>query len=460
MAQALDRLFRPSSVAIIGASNFDERGGGFLLKGLIKNNFKGKLYPVNPKESEIMGLRGYPTVLDIPEEIDLAIIAVPAQVVPRVMAECGHKGVKFAVIHSAGFAEFGTRGKALEDEVLQLAQQSGMRVVGPNCMGLYCPQVGLNTIVPAAKFTDGDGAIAFLGQSGWVTGNFILMGYERGLTFSKVVSVGNQTDLTIEDFLEYLSADNQTKVIGCYIEGIKRGREFLQLVKEISQKKPVIVWKAGRTEVGIRATASHTGSLAGDSAVFDTALKQSGAVIARNLDELVDLAVGFTCPVLPCGNRVGVVVEAGGGAVAIADRLQALGLEMPILSEKTQQELITALQSSVTVVPAWQNPVDSSFPLNWPTGSTFLQCSRIMSPEVDAIIVVDYALLDEQLATQVAALRDETGKPVIIIPGNPTMRKQEMSRLVRRGIPTFTIPERALKALAAMVSYANYHRGD
>ena len=168
--QPLDRLFRPSSVAVIGASNSEERGGGFLLKGLIRNNFKGKLYPVNPKESEIMGLRGYPTILDIPGEVDLAVIAVPARIVPQVLTECSQKGVKFAVVHSAGFAESGTPGKLLENEILQVVQQSGIRVVGPNCMGLYCPQVGLNTMVPPPVLGNGTGSVAFLGQSGSLTG--------------------------------------------------------------------------------------------------------------------------------------------------------------------------------------------------------------------------------------------------------------------------------------------------
>ncbi len=457
--QPLDRLFTPSSVAVIGASNDAKRGGGFLLKGLIRNNFKGKLYPVNPKESEIMGLKGYPSVLDIPGEVDLAIIAVSARIVPQVVAECGQKGVKFAVVHSVGFSELGTEGKALENEVLQLAQQSGIRIVGPNCMGLYCPQVGLNTIVPSAGLSNGTGSVAFLAQSGWASQNFIEMGFERGLRFSRVVSVGNQGDLTIEDFLEYFGSHDQTKVIACYIEGIKRGREFLQLVKRISQRKPIMVWKAGRTEAGIRAVASHTGALAGDSAIFDAALKQSGVAIAQNLEELIDLAVGFTCPVLPSGNRLGVVVEAGGSAVASADSYQALGLEMPILSEQAQKELVnTLLRDSVAAVPSVQNPVDVVWPLKWPTGWAFIQCSRIVLEEVDAALVMGHAFLNVHLATQVAALRDETGKPIIMIPGNPVQQKRGMSLLVRRGIPTFTIPERALKVLAAMVRYANYRR--
>lgn len=457
--QPLDRLFMPASVAVIGASNDSKRGGGFLLKGLIGNNFKGKLHPVNPKESEIMGLKGYPSVLDIPGEVDLAVIAVSAGIVPQVIAECGQKDVKFAVIHSVGFSELGTEGKALENEVLRLAQQSGIRIVGPNCMGLYCPQVGLNTIAPLAESGNGTGAVALLGQSGWVTGNFIEMAYEQGLRFSKAVSIGNQGDLTIEDFLEYFGTDDETKVIVCYIEGIKRGREFLQLLKRISQRKPIIVWKAGRTEVGVRAAASHTGALAGDSAIFDAVLKQSAVAIAQNLEELIDLAIGFTCPVLPSGNRLGVVVETGGGAVANADSYQALGLEMPILSGQAQRKLINAvLQDSVAAVPSVQNPVDIVWPLKWPTGWEFIQCSRIVLKEVDAVLVMGHAFLNAHLATKVAALRDETGKPIIMIPCNPAQQKQGMSLLVRRGIPTFTIPERALKALAAMVRYADYRR--
>ena len=252
-SQPLERLFRPSSVAIIGASNYTQKGGGFLLKGLITNNFKGTLYPVNPRESEILGLRSYPTVTDIPGEVDLAIIAVSARLVPQVMSECGQKGIKFAVVHSAGFAELGAQGQALEKETLDIAQHSGIRFVGPNCMGLCCTEVRLNTIRPGTRLIDGSGCVAFLGQSGWVSQNFIGMGNERGLRFSKVVSVGNQADLSIEDFLEYLGADAQTRVIGCYIEGIKQGRKFMQLVRQISPTKPIIVWKAGRTEEVVRS---------------------------------------------------------------------------------------------------------------------------------------------------------------------------------------------------------------
>ena len=456
VVQRLDRLFNPSSLAVIGASKYELSGGGFLLRSLIENGFKGKLYPVNPKETEIMGLRSYPSILDIPGEVDLAVVAVPARTVPQVMTECGQKGVKFAVVHSVGFSELGSQGKELENELLQIAQQSNIRVVGPNCMGLYCPQVGLNTIIPRSNLENEAGPVAFLGQSGWACENFIHAGYERGLRFSKVVSIGNQIDLTIEDFLEYLADDEETKVIACYIEGIKRGREFLRLAKQISKRKPIIVWKGGRTEAGGRAAAAHTGSLAGSGIVFDAALRQAGISRAQNLEELIDLAIGFTCPVMPRGNRLGVLVESGGLAVASADICQSLGLNMPTLSMETQKELAETLQGTIPALPNLQNPVDLVWVPFEQSAQVYLRCSRIILKDVDMALVLTYVPLDEHFAKQLVSLRDEQGKPIIIIPGQPTEERRGMSLLTRNGIPTFTIPERALKVLSAMVQYSSY----
>ncbi len=455
---SLERLFKPSSIAVIGASNFTQKGGGFLLQDLIKNNFKGALYPVNPHESEVLGLKNYTSVTTIPDDVDLAIIAVSARLVPQVMHECAEKGIKFAVVHSAGFAEMGDEGKSLEQETIDIAHKSGIRFVGPNCMGLCCPEIGLNTISSNTRLGTLGGGVAFLGQSGWVSENFIGVGNKRGLLFSKVVSVGNQADLNIEDFLEYLGTDEQTKVIGCYIEGIKQGRRFMELIKRISRSKPVIVWKAGRTEAGIRAASSHTASIAGNSDVFDAALKQSGAIIARNLENLIDLATGFTCPVLPGGNRLGVVVESGGGGVAAADAHQVLGLEMPAFSESIRKELAEILHGSVVALPNLRNPVDVVWPLNHATGWAMLNCLRIVLKETDIALAVDYAPFNNRLVKKVAALRDATGKPVIIIPGDSVRQEADMGRLVRSGIPSFTIPERALNVIAAMVNYARYRQ--
>jgi len=443
---------------MIGASTSRYKSGSWFLKSLIDGGFKGRLYPVNPRESEIMGLRNYRSVLDIPGEIDLAYVTVPARIVPQVMAECSQKGVRFAVVHSAGFSELGDEGKKLEEEMLKFARQGGTRIIGPNCMGLYSPQAHINTVTPLTSSEYETGPVAFVGQSGWVTENVIHMGHERGLRFSKVVSIGNQSDLTIEDLLEYFASDADTKVIAFYIEGLKDGRKFLQLARQTSRKKPVIVWKAGRTEVGVRAAASHTGSLAGNNAVVDAALVQGGIVIARNLEELVDLIVGFTCPVLPTGNGIGLLVEAGGGAVAGADAAEAQGLEVPALSEKIQKELLDRLSGVIPPFSSPRNPVDLVWPPMDNYVQLFVQCSRIMLKEVDTLVMVSYGFFDDNFAKEVANLRDETGKPVFIVPGHSGERRDGMSLLTKNGIPTFTIPERAITTLSAMVDYSNYRR--
>ncbi len=455
--QELDRLFNPSSLAVIGASGDVRKTGGRFLKGLIDNGFRGTLYPVNPNESEIMGLRSYPSVLDIPGEVDLTIVVVPARTVPQVIAECSQKGVGFAVVHTIGFSELGsTEGRKLEEEMLKFARQGGTRIIGPNCMGIYSPKAGINTIVSRFTFKKEAGSVAFAGQSGWVTENAILIGHERGLSFSKVISIGNQSDLSMEDLLEYFASDAETKVIAFYIEGIKRGREFLQLAKQISKRKPIIVWKVGRTEAGVRAAASHTGSLAGNSVVFDAALMQGGIAIAENLEELFDLMVGFTCPVLPGGNKVGVVTEAGGGAAAGADVAEALGLEIPSLSAETEKKLADVLQSVQPVPSRGQNPLDIvGAPIDKRAGAN-LQCARIMlADDIDAIVIITYVSLNDYYVNELVSLRDKMGKPIFIIPGHFTMERTGAGLLARNGIPTFTIPERAFKTLSAMVRYSN-----
>lgn len=453
-----DRLFHPSSLAIVGASNNLHKSGGLFLKGLIDSGFRGKLHAVNPNEPDILGLKSYHSILDIPGEIDLAILAVPARIVPRIMAECSQKRVRFAIVHSAGFSELGAEGKELEKELLEKARQGGTRIIGPNCMGIYSPKARINTITYQVTSEDEAGQVAFVGQSGWVTENVIHRGLESGLRFSKVVSIGNQSDLTIEDLLAYFAGDTETSVIAFYIEGIKRGRELLDLARQISSTKPVIIWKVGRSEVGVSAAASHTGSLAGNSVVTEAALTQSGVITAQNLEELIDLIIGFTCPVLPAGNRVGLLVEAGGGAVAGADAAQAHGLEVPALSPQTQQELVDRLKGIVPPFSRPRNPVDIVWAPADNPAKVYVDCSRIMLKEVNTIVMVSYAAFDDYFTREVKGLRDETGKPILVIPGHPSMRRPGMSLLTQNGIPTFTIPERAIKTLAAMVRYANYRQ--
>ena len=454
----LDRLFNPSSVAVVGASRELGKSGGRYLAALINGRFEGKLYAVNPGESEIMGLKSYPRVQDIPGEVDLAMVAVPGRIVPQVISDCNQKGVRFAVVHSAGFSELGGEGKELEEQMLRSAGKGVPRIIGPNCMGFYCPRAGINTVVYSLGSDEETGPVAFVGQSGWVTENIILLGAELGLRFSKVVSIGNQSDLTIEDMLEYFAGDEDTRVIGFYIEGVKRAKEFLRLAKQVSKKKPVIVWKSGRTEAGSRAAASHTGSMAGSDVVFDAALVQSGVAIARNMDELLDLIAGFTSPVLPRGNKLGLLVEAGGGAVAGADAATALGFEMPALSAETQEALVNRLKGIIPPFSGARNPLDIVWVPAADPGQVYLDCSRAILKEVDSLLLMNYARYDDNLVRALAGMRDETGKPLLVVPAHTTVVRDGIRLLTRSSIPTFTIPERALKVLAAMLRYSNYLR--
>ncbi|MFC1978167.1 hypothetical protein ACFLWS_07925, partial [Chloroflexota bacterium] len=315
------------------------------------------------------------------------------------------------------------------------------------------------TIASMAISKDEAGPVAFVGQSGWVTENVIQIGYERGLRFSKVVSIGNQADLTIEDLLEYFAGDTDTKVIAFYIEGLKRGREFLQLARQISKQKPIIVWKTGRTEAGVRAAASHTGSLAGNNVVVDAALGQGGIARAENLEDLIDLIAGFTCPVLPKGNRVGLLVEAGGGAVSGGDAAETQGLEVPTLSAETQKELADKLRGVIPPFSSPRNPVDLVWAPAGDRGDIYLECARIMlKDDIDAAVVVAYADLGDYFTAELVNLRDNTGKPIFVIPGHSSEQRSGIGLLTKNGIPTFTIPERAIKTLSAMVRYSNYRR--
>ena len=265
----LDRFLKPASVAIIGASRKEHGGGGMFLKGLLDGGYSGRLYPVNPRETEIFGLPCYHSVTDIPEPVELAYIAVSARTVPAVLTECGAKGIPFAIIHTAGFSEIGEDG--LEAEVVRIAREGNIRFIGPNCMGFFSPEIGFNTVVTHVPISRQPGRTAFIGQSGWVTKNLLLMGDNRGLRFKHVVNIGNQSDLSLEDFLEYFTDNTGTDVIGFYIEGVKRGRDFLRLAKQASRKKPVIVWKGGLTGAGVPCASSMANNSAARPAIQATA---------------------------------------------------------------------------------------------------------------------------------------------------------------------------------------------
>lgn len=451
-------LFNPTSIAIVGASNEVFKSGGRFFKGLMTGGYQGSLYAVNPNEPVIFGTKSYPTMADIDGDIDLAILAVPARLVPQVMADCARKHVRFVIVHSAGFSELGPEGKELEKEMLRQAVQGGTRIIGPNCMGMYSPAANINTIVGSLNLKAEAGPLAFIGQSGWVTENAILLGIERGLRFSKAVSIGNQSDLTIEELIAYFGEDPQTKVIGFYAEGFKHGSKFIEIARRVSRKKPIVAWKSGRTAGGARAALSHTGSLAGNGVIMDDVLRQCGVTVARDMDDFLDLMVGFMSPVLPQGKRTGLLVEAGGGAVSGCDAAEVLGLEIPQLSEMAQNELIAVLKGIIPPFAAPRNPVDIVWSPAKNADRLFSQCSRIMLRETDAIVILNYLDYDECFISAMVDLRNETGKPVMVVPGHILERRAGMALLTVNGIPAFSTPRRALEVLTAMARYESYRR--
>lgn len=422
------------------------------MAGLVEGGYRGRVYPVNARAPEIMGLRAYSGVSEIPEPVDLAIVAVPAPAVLPVIEDCGRKGVPFAIVHTAGFAELGPEGAARQQEMVRRARCRGVRIIGPNCMGIYSPSARINTIsaLPEPAVPNQTGRVAFVGQSGWVTENVMVMGAERGLHFSKVTSIGNQSDLTHEDLLAYLAADADTAVIGFYAEGVRRGREFLELAAEVSRRKPVIVWETGRTEGGARVTMSHTGS-AGDALLSYEELASCGVATAGGLEELVDLLVAFSGPARPRGGRIGLLVEAGGAAAAGADAASRLGLELPALSETAQKELSAILAEEMPPFAAPKNPVDMIWTPAVDPAGLYSRCARVMLRETDCLVAVNYVGFDDTFAGVMAAVRDEAGKPLFFVAGHPTEHRDGLSLLTRHGLPAFTMPERALTALAGVL---------
>lgn len=453
----LDLLFHPRSIAIIGATSQDWGGGGILLKSITDNGFTGKVYPINPREKELRGLTVYPDITQVPGEVDLAIIAIAARSVPAAIRQCQKKGVKFAIIHTTGFGEFSEEGRKLEMEMVKVAQQGGPRIIGTSSMGLYCPTCSLNTVVTYMVLPHEAGGTTLVSQSGWGSETFVRLGIDKGLRFSKAVSIGTQCDLSIEDFLAYLGDDPDTKVIAAYIEGLKKPEEFIRVATQASLKKPVILWKGSRTKTGARAAASHTGSLATNHAVFEAALKQTGVILATSLRELINLTAGFNCPVLPQGNSVGILVNAGGVATSCADVMEPLGLRLANIPAEVQAELKEYLNRISSAIPNVSNPVDLGWLPNWDQAVPYLKCLEIMLPHVDMAVLMTYIPFDDGVMLDgLKKLINRFKKPIVAIPGHIPEEREGVGLFCKYGIPAYPYPEDGIRTLAALWQYAHW----
>ncbi|HLN89130.1 MAG TPA: CoA-binding protein, partial [Candidatus Binatia bacterium] len=371
--QKMNAFFNPRSVAIIGATKKVDKAGHVIFKNFVTNKergvFKGELYPVNPNETSILGYKCYQSITQIPGEIELIVVIVPAVVVPQIMQEAASKKVKTAIIISSGFREVGN--KELEDQVVAIAEKGGIRVLGPNCLGVYYHKTGIDTLfLPETKvLTTGEevvatprplpGGIAMITQSGafGVAALDYLTGRQMGV--SKFISFGNKCDVTESDILHYLLYDKETKVILMYIEDVKSGRDFLKIAKKVTAKKPVVVIKSGRSSAGARAAASHTGAIAGSDRIYDAAFEQCGVIRARDMEEFFDIGKALAMQPPAMDKNIGILTDAGGPGVMTVDECEALGLTVDSFSEETLQKFQELKDQNIILkIAATSNPVD------------------------------------------------------------------------------------------------------
>ena len=383
----LDTLFNASSVAIIGVPRGMKMGKLFLV-ALLEQGFPGDIYPVNPAAEEIDGIKAYPSVLAIPGPVDLAIVLVPHDRALPVVKECGQKGVKGVVLFTAGYKETGTEeGKVLEEELVCVARSSGMRLIGPNGMGLYCPKTGLSFFPRVSKEP---GSVAIISHSGSLTNILGRLASQKGIRFSKVVSLGNECDLTSADFLTYLRSDPDTRVIGTYLEGIKDGPFFFDALRKASLEKPVILWKLGLTHEGGRAAASHTGALAGSREIWEGVVQQSGAVSVAGFEVWVDALMGFSLLPSGVGDRVAIISGPGGLAVSTAEACGNNGLRLAQLSPETRSTMARFVAPTGTSL---QNPVDVGLTASLDI-EIYVQAARTVAsdPGVDTVVIAGIGL--------------------------------------------------------------------
>ena len=445
----LDMFFAPKAVAVIGASANPKKLGNAVLANVMASGFKGGIYPINPKEEQILGLKCFHSVLDVPGPVDQAVVLIPARFVPSVLEECGQKGVKGAIIITAGFREVGADGREAERKLLEIAARYNMRIVGPNCLGI------IDTLVPLnASFAAGmpeQGSIAFMSQSGALCTAILDYALKERIGFSHFVSLGNKADIDEVALLEAWGADPNTSVIIAYLEGISDGPAFIKTARATGKTKPVIVVKSGRTASGSKAVSSHTGSLAGSDAAYDAAFLQAGALRAETVQQLFDYSTAFAYQPLLRGNRIAIVTNAGGPGVMATDACEGNGLVLAELLPETEAVLAEALPAAASI----QNPVDV---LGDARADRYAAAMKAVAedPNVDGILVI----LTPQTSTEivetaeaVVAASNEYDKPILgcWIGGQETSAGSDI--LAKNHVPKYPFPEHAIGAFGAMYRY-------
>ncbi len=441
----LKSFFEPSSVAVVGASREPGKLGHEVLRNIIEAGYKGKLYPINPKANEMLGLKCYPSVKDVPDEVELAVIIVPARFVSSVVADCGANGVKAAIVISGGFGEVGPAGVELERQLVEAAKKANLRVLGPNCQGINNTSVGLCASWPLVRRK---GPISVISQSGTILAAIACWAEEEGIGISKLVALGNKCDVDETELLEYLAADEGTKVVALYIEGVRDGRKFLKAARPAAAKKPILVLKGGRTAKGAEAVVSHTRSLAGKDAVFDAVFKQVGIHRAMSVEELYDACKGFAHLPLPKGKNVTIVTSSGGSGILATDACEELGLNVIKLPADVREGLKEKLPPECIL----RNPLDLT------GGATSQMYDETLaalgrSKRVDSVIVIvgdPMPGISEVIAKHLS--RGKTIIPVML--GGGKVEVEERAKLQKLHVPVYPSPLRAACVLSALTRHA------
>ncbi len=454
--QDIDHIFHPRAVSIIGSSNREGSFGRLFLEGMIRMGYPA-IYPVHPREKELLGLKAYPGIKEIPVDIDLAISLVPRTEVLKVAQDCAAKGVKGLVLFTSGFKEKDEEGKQIEQEMVQIARKGGVRLIGPNANGIYCPAAKICTF-PGALMAGGlpteSGTVAILSQSGSFADYTCQVLAGKNIRFSKVVGYGNESDLGAADFLEYFGKDKETRIIVGYLEGVKDGRRFYELAKKISKQKPIIIWKGGLTESGARAAFAHTGSLSGSLQVWKTMFRQAGIISVHSVEEIADCVLAFSWAPLPEGRKVAILSGMAGTNVGTADNCRLMGLELAQYTEKTNQRLSKILPAIGTTAA---NPTDIGAGV-LVNPALYGETAKILLEDENVDMLITITGPDNPATVKdLADVAQNTVKPMVIslfdIAG---LVEPQVKFLQEKHVPVYLDPKRAALALVKLADYAEY----
>lgn len=458
MKTSLDTFFNPKSVAVIGASNTPGKLGYIAVENLMKIGYPGKIYPVNPKVDEVLSLKAYPNVKDIPGPVDVGLVLVPAETAIGVIADLAEKGVKHAVVVAGGFGEVDEKGASRQQQMVEIAQKAGMRIIGPNTTGIVSSSARFSTTFQA-------GVELRLGPAAYIsqTGNFASITFKWILSkehfgISRVIGLGNKCDVDDADALEYLEKDPETKVIAMYIEGIKNGRRLIEVARRVAKKKPILALKSGRTSAGSKAAHSHTASLAANDTIVDAAFRQAGIIRVKNYMDLINYTKAFVYQQPPKGNHVGIISPSGGLGVITADACESSGLQVAKLTDETLNKFRKASPPFIDV----GNPYDI-----WPSVSLvgmdeayrIAVESMFEDKNVDAIIagfMVTKGFTELKDNSFIAAAsRKHPEKPIVVFATSEwEMVDRMQADLEKQGVPVYISPEMAAEALATMYKYS------